>query len=102
MDKKVVSTLMQKGMNLRILKQQEKEKDITKLFHIEIQVKKTKIDAIFNSISQGNLIIAQLFNKLGLEVQDHPSPYLFRWVYKYVEIKVTKKVKSNFLSMLFC
>jgi len=45
---------------------------MTKLFHIKIQVKKTKIDTLFDSGSHANLIATNLVNKLGLEVYDHP------------------------------
>jgi hypothetical protein len=43
-------TSMKKEVNLSILHHQE-DKEMTKLFHIKIQVKKTKIDALFNSSS---------------------------------------------------
>lgn len=43
---------------------------ITRLFHIKVQVKKTKIDALFNSGSQENIITIELINKLRLEFHD--------------------------------
>jgi hypothetical protein len=55
---------------------------MTKLFHIKIQVKKTKIDALFDSSSQANHIAANLVSEIGLEVHDHPSPYPLGWVNK--------------------
>ena len=58
--------------------------------HIKIQVKKTKIDAMFYLGSQMNVIAAELAKKLGLEAHDHPNPYLLGWVNKDVELKVTK------------
>jgi hypothetical protein len=48
---------------------------MTKLFHIKIKVKNTKIDALFDFGSQDNLIATNMVNKLGLEVHNHPSPY---------------------------
>jgi hypothetical protein len=66
--------LCKRGVNLSSLHHQE-EKEMTKLFHIKIQVKETKIGALFDSVSQSNLIAMDLVNKLGLEVHDHPSPY---------------------------
>ena len=51
---------------------------MTKLFHIKIQVKKTKIDGLFDSSSQEKLIAAELVKKLGLEVRDQPNPYPLR------------------------
>jgi hypothetical protein len=61
-----------------------------KLFHVKIQIKKTKIDSLFDSGSQANLIEIDLVNKLGLEVQNHPITYPFGWVNKDAEIEVTK------------
>ena len=55
----IVCTSVQKEVNLSSLQQQE-EKEITKLFHIRIQVKKTKIDALFDSGSHENLIAVEL------------------------------------------
>jgi len=37
-----------------------------------------------------------MVKKLGLEVQDHPSPYLWGWVSKDIKIKVTKQCKIKF------
>ena len=88
-DEKIVCTSVQKEVNLSSLQQQE-EKEINKLFHIKIQVKKTKVDALFDSGSQANLIAAKLVKKLGLEVCDHPNPYLLRWVHKNAKMKVKK------------
>ena len=56
---------------------------MTKLFHIKIHVKKTKIDALFDSGLQANLIGVEMVKKLGLEVFDHPNPYPLGWVNKY-------------------
>ena len=47
MDEKIVCTSVQKEVNLSSL-QQQKEKEMTKLFHIKIHVKKTNIDALFD------------------------------------------------------
>jgi uncharacterized protein YydD (DUF2326 family) len=88
-DENIVYTTMQKEVNLSSLHHKE-EKEMTKLFHIKIQVKKTKVDALFDFGSQANLIVEDLVNKLGLEVHDHPNPYPLGWVNKDVELKVTK------------
>jgi hypothetical protein len=84
-DENIFYTSVQKEVNLSSLHHQE-EKEMTKLFHIKIQVKKTKIDAMFNSGSQANLIAVDLVNKLGLEVHDHPIPYPLGWVNKPLDI----------------
>ena len=46
-DENIILTSVQKEMNLSILQQYE-ENENTKFFHINIQVKKTKVDALFN------------------------------------------------------
>jgi hypothetical protein len=50
LDENIVCMSMQKEVNLSTLHCHE-YKEMTKLFHINIQVKKTKIDALFNSRS---------------------------------------------------
>lgn len=63
---------------------------MTKLFHIKRRVKKTNIDALFDSGSQENLIAKNLVKNLGLEVHEHPNPYPLGWVNKDEKLKVTK------------
>jgi hypothetical protein len=88
-DENIICTSVQKEVNLSSLHHQE-EKETTKLFHIKIYVKKTKIDALFNSGSHANLITTDLVKNIGLEVHNQPSLYLLGWVNKDAEIKVTK------------
>jgi hypothetical protein len=76
-------------VNLSSLHHKE-EKEMRKLFHIKIEVKKNKVDALFDSTLQANLIANYLVSNLGLDVHDHPRPYRLGWVTKDVEIKVTK------------
>jgi hypothetical protein len=89
---RVVCILVQTEVNFSILHHQG-EKEMAKLFHIKIQVKKTNIYALFDSGSQDNLITADLISKIGLEVHDHHVPYPLGWVNKDAEIKVMKKCK---------
>eukprot|EP00253_Pinus_taeda_P023991 PITA_23991 len=60
---------------------------MTKLFHVNIQVKKMKVDALFDSGSQETIIEVDLVKKLGMEVRDHPNPYPLGWVHKDVDLK---------------
>jgi predicted aspartyl protease len=60
------------------------------LFHIKIQVKKTKINALLDSGSQDIIITVDLVKKIGLEVHGHPIPYPLGWVKNNAKIKVTK------------
>jgi len=82
-DDKIIYTLVQKEVNLSILHHKE-YKDITKIFYINIHVKKTKVDSLFISSSQANLIEFDLVSNLRLEFHDHPIPYPLVWVNKYV------------------
>ena len=68
----------------------KEEMDMIKLFHIKIHVKNTKVDALFDSHSQANIILEDMVSKLGLEVHDHPHLYPLGWVNKDVELKVMK------------
>lgn len=45
------------------------------LFCVGIVSKHTKIDTLFDSGSQENLISKEIGNKLGLETKPHPNPY---------------------------
>jgi hypothetical protein len=88
-DENIVCTSMQNEFNLIILFQKE-EKEMTKLFrHINIEVKRTKVDSLLDYGSQTYLIVIDLVRKLGLEVHDHSYP-ITEWVNKYVGAKVTK------------
>lgn len=63
---------------------------MTKLLNIKVQVKKKKVDALFDTGLQVNIIISKLVNKLGLEVHDHIGPYPLGWVNTDVDLKVIK------------
>jgi hypothetical protein len=96
----IVFTLVQKEVNLSSLHHHE-EKEMTKLFHIKILVKKTKMDTMFDSSSHANFIATDLVNKLGLEVCDNPSPYPLGWVNKDAKIKVMKCCKIKFVVSVY-
>jgi len=68
----------------------KEEKEMSKIFHINIYVKKTNMDALFYSNSHANLIVKHMGSKLGLEFHEHPHPYTLGWVNKDVDMKVTK------------
>jgi hypothetical protein len=62
-DEKIVYTIVQKELNWSSLLRKE-EKEMTKLFHIKILVKKTKVNALSDSCSLANLIVEDLVSKL--------------------------------------
>jgi hypothetical protein len=84
-DENIFCTFIQKEMNLSILDHQE-EKEMAKLFHIKIQVKKTKIDVMFDFGSHANLIVVGMVNNIGFEVHDLPSLYPLGWINKGTKI----------------
>ena len=55
---------------------------------------------MFDSRRQGNIIATKLVKKLGLEVDDHPSPYPLGWVNKDVNLKEKNSEKLDFLPVL--
>ena len=61
------------------------------LFHIRIIYKHKKIDTLFDSGSQANLISTKIVKKMGLETYDHPTPYPLGWLTKDTQLKVTKQ-----------
>jgi hypothetical protein len=73
-DENIFCTSVKKDVNLSILHHKE-DKEMTKLFHIKIQVKNTKVYSLFDFGSHDNLIVDDLIRNLRLEVHGHLSPY---------------------------
>ena len=71
-----------------------KERDA--LFHIRIIDKHTKIDTLFDSVSQVYLIFEQVVKKLGLEIKTHPKPYPLGWVVENSQLQVTQQCNLKF------
>ena len=60
------------------------------LFHLNIQVKQSVIQAIFDPGSQKNLISEALVKKVGLEIIPYPKPYPLSWIQKDINMQITK------------
>ena len=56
------------------IKQQNEDKRI-ELFQIRVTSKHTKIDTLFDTRSQANLISESLVKQLSLKTHNHPKPY---------------------------
>jgi hypothetical protein len=52
----------------------------SKLFHIRVIMKHTKIDTLIDNGSQSNLILEDVFNKLELNTKMHHKPYSLNWI----------------------
>ena len=50
------------------------------LFHVRVVSKHTKIDTLFDSVSQANLISENIVKSLNLETIPHHRPYPLGWV----------------------
>jgi hypothetical protein len=66
------------------------------LFHIRVVSKHTKIDTLFDSGSQVNLISEALVKKMGLETKPHLKPYPLGWVCDKEKLNVTKQCRIIF------
>jgi len=72
------------------------ERKRNELFHIRVISKHTKIDTLFCSGSQVNLIFEAIVKKLGLETKPHKNPYPLCWVCDKAKLQVTKQCKLHF------
>lgn len=72
------------------------ERKRNELFHIRVISKDTKIDTLFDSRSQVNLISEEIVKKLGLETKPHKKPYPLGWVCDKTKLQVTKQCKLRF------
>jgi hypothetical protein len=74
--------------------QQEKER--IELFHIRVVSKHTKIDTLFDTGSQSNLISEETVKKLKLETIPHHKPYPLGWICDHAKLQVTRRCKLRF------
>jgi hypothetical protein len=74
--------------------QQEKER--IELFHIRVVSKHTKIDTLFDTGSQANLVSEETVKKLKLETIPHPKPYPLGWICDNAKLQVTRRCKLRF------
>ena len=89
----VASTSSSNKENVNVTQQ---EKTRIELFHIRVISKHTKIDTLFDSGSQANLISEETVKKLKLETSPHPKPYPLGWRCDNAKLQVTRKCKLRF------
>jgi hypothetical protein len=89
----VASTSSSSKENVNVTQQ---EKTRIELFHIRVISKHTKIDTLFDSGSQANLISEETVKKLKLETSPHPKPYPLGWICDNAKLQVTRKCKLRF------
>ena len=66
------------------------------LFNIKITSGNTKIDTMFDSGSQENLISKYLVKSFGFETPNHPRPYPLGWLNESTQIIVTNQCRLRF------
>ncbi|CAL2259851.1 unnamed protein product [Prunus armeniaca] len=67
------------------------------LFHVNIQVKQSVVQAIIDPGSQKNLISEALVRTVGLNTTPHPKPYPLGWIQKDVDLQITKQCTFKFV-----
>jgi hypothetical protein len=89
----IASTSSSSNNNLNVSRQ---EKERIELFHIRVVSKNTKIDTLFDTGSQANLISEDTVKKLKLETIPHPKPYPLDWTCDNAKLQVTRRCKLRF------
>jgi len=73
------------------------ERKINELFHVRVISNHTKIDTLFDSGSQVNLIYETIVKNLSLEKKPHKNPYPLGWVCDKTKLQVKKQCKLRFI-----
>jgi hypothetical protein len=68
----------------------------SKLFHIRVIMRHTKIDTLIDNGSQSNLISEELVKQLGLKTQLHHKPYTLKWISNHHQMHITKQCTIKF------
>ena len=89
--KEVVQYTNPSSSSLNCHKETQDEKRRIELFHVRIISNHTKIDTLFDSGSQANLISEDLVKQLKLETIPHPKPYPLGWICKDANLQVSRK-----------
>jgi hypothetical protein len=80
----------------------------SKLFHIRVIMRHTKVDTLMDSGYQSNLISEELVKKLGLNTQMHHKPYSLKWISNNHKLHITNQctlkfaISSKFVDEVTC
>jgi hypothetical protein len=80
----------------------------SKLFHIRVIMRHTKVDTLIDSGSQSNLISEEVVKQLGLNTQMHHKPYSLKWISNNHKLHITKQctlkfaISSKFVDEVTC
>eukprot|EP00253_Pinus_taeda_P008789 PITA_08789 len=103
-DEKTVTATGIKGKNseasisnsTQSIDNEDNERKIHELFRIRVISKHQKIDTLFDSGSQVNLISETIVKKLGLLKKPHEKPYSLGWVCDTTNLQVTRQCELRF------
>ena len=84
------------SISLHFVDNENDERKINELFQIRVISKNNKIDTLFDSASQVNLIVESIVKKLGIETKPHKNPYPLGWVCDKTKLQVMKQCKLHF------
>jgi hypothetical protein len=68
----------------------------SKLFHIGVIMRHTKVDTLIDSGSQSNLILKEVVKQLGLNTQMHHKLYSLKWIRNNHKLHIKKKCTFKF------
>jgi hypothetical protein len=68
----------------------------SKLFHLRVIMRNTKVDTLIDSGSQSNLISEELAKQLGLNNQMHHKPYTLKWISNNHQLHITNPCTLKF------
>jgi hypothetical protein len=80
----------------------------SKLFHIRVIMRHTKVNTLIDSGSQSNLILEEVVKQLGLNTQMYHKPYSLKWIRKNHKLHITKQctlkfaISSKFVDEVMC
>jgi hypothetical protein len=80
----------------------------SKLFHIRVIMRNTKVDTLIDSGSQSNLILEELVKQLGLKTQIHHKHYTLKCISNNHQMHITKQctlkfaISSKFVDEVTC
>lgn len=74
----------------------QNDKERSEPFHVRFITKHIKVDTLFDSGSQVNLISEAIAKKLDLETTPHTKRYHLGWVRDDAKLQVTRKCKLKF------
>jgi hypothetical protein len=81
---------------------------ISKLFHIRVVMRDTKVNTLIDNGYQSNLISEEVVKQLGLNTEMHHKPYSLKWISNNHKLHITRQctlkfaISSKFVDEVTC